>query len=164
MDNFMEKLAQRFNASEMIKANSQAEAKEIEKLRHQIAEYDQVIQQMRQLHLKNAEMTETFRKLVEKAEQNEAVKAETEDPEEIRKREEELRRQSEDFMHRESVKVYRNVQAAVKDELQTQTADLMVAIEDAKAGRGATLVFAILAFLLGAANLTLFLLQYFHVL
>ncbi len=164
MDNFMEKLAQRFNASEMIKANSQAEAKEIEKLRRQIAEYDQVIQQMRQLHLKNAEMTETFRKLVEQAEQNAAAKKETEDPEEIRKREEELRRQSEDFMHKESVKVYRNVQAAVKDELQTQTADLMVAIEDAKAGRAATLVFAILAFLLGAANLTLILLQMFHIL
>ncbi|MBE5847527.1 MAG: hypothetical protein E7300_07575 [Lachnospiraceae bacterium] len=164
MDNFMEKLAQRFNASEIIKANSQAEAKEIEKLRRQIAEYDQVIQQMRQLHLKNAEMTETFRKLVEQAEQNAAAKKETEDPEEIRKREEELRRQSEDFMHKESVKVYRNVQAAVKDELQTQTADLMVAIEDAKAGRAATLVFAILAFLLGAANLTLLLLQMFHIL
>lgn len=164
MDNFMEKLAQRFNASEMIKANSQAEAKEIEKLRRQIAEYDQVIQQMRQLHLKNAEMTETFRKLVEQAEQNAAAKKETEDPEEIRKREEELRRQSEDFMHKESVKVYRNVQAAVKDELQTQTTDLMVAIEDAKAGRAATLVFAILAFLLGAANLTLILLQMFHIL
>jgi len=164
MDNFMEKLAQRFNASEIIKANSQAEAKEIEKLRRQIAEYDQVIQQMRQLHLKNAEMTETFRKLVEQAEQNAAAKKETEDPEEIRKREEELRRQSEDFMHKESVKVYRNVQAAVKDELQTQTADLMVAIEDAKAGRAATLVFAILAFLLGAANLTLILLQMFHIL
>ncbi len=164
MDNFMEKLAQRFNASEMIKANSQAEAKEIEKLRRQIAEYDQVIQQMRQLHLKNAEMTETFRKLVEQAEQNAAAKKETEDPEEIRKREEELRRQSEDFMHKESVKVYRNVQAAVKDELQTQTADLMVAIEDAKAGRAATLVFAILAFLLGAANLTLILLRIFGIL
>ncbi len=164
MDNFMEKLAQRFNASEMIKANSQAEAKEIEKLRHQIAEYDQVIQQMRQLHLKNAEMTDTFRKLVERAEQNAATGQQTEDPEEIRKREEELRRQSEDFMHKESVKVYRNVQAVVKDELKTQTADLMVAIEDAKSGRGATLVFAILAFLLGAANLTLILLRMFNIL
>ncbi len=164
MDNFMEKLAQRFNASEMIKANSQAEAKEIEKLRHQIAEYDQVIQQMRQLHLKNAEMTDTFRKLVERAEQNAATGQQTEDPEEIRKREEELRRQSEDFMHKESVKVYRNVQAVVKDELKTQTADLMVAIEDAKSGRGATLVFAILTFLLGAANLTLILLRMFNIL
>ncbi|MCR4705494.1 MAG: hypothetical protein K5641_05460 [Lachnospiraceae bacterium] len=160
----MEKLAQRFNASEMIKANSQAEAKEIEKLRHQIAEYDQVIQQMRQLHLKNAEMTDTFRKLVERAEQNAATGQQTEDPEEIRKREEELRRQSEDFMHKESVKVYRNVQAVVKDELKTQTADLMVAIEDAKSGRGATLVFAILTFLLGAANLTLILLRMFNIL
>ncbi len=40
MDNFMDKLAQKFNAQEMIKANSQAEAAEMKKLQLQVAEYE----------------------------------------------------------------------------------------------------------------------------
>ena len=35
MDNFMDKLAQKFNAQELIKANSQAEAEEMKKLQLQ---------------------------------------------------------------------------------------------------------------------------------
>ena len=55
MDNFMDKLAQKFNAQEMIKANSQAEAAEMKKLQLQVAEYEKILQEMRKLNYKNAE-------------------------------------------------------------------------------------------------------------
>ena len=58
MDNFMDKLAQRFNAQEMIKANSQAEAKELERLRQQTEMYDGYLKEMRSLNLKNVEIAE----------------------------------------------------------------------------------------------------------
>ena len=50
MDNFMDKLAQKFNAQEMIKANSQAEAAEMKKLQLQVAEYEKILQEMRKLN------------------------------------------------------------------------------------------------------------------
>ena len=46
MDNFIDKLAQKFNAQEMIKANSQAEAAEMKKLQLQISEYEKILQEM----------------------------------------------------------------------------------------------------------------------
>ena len=55
MDNFMDKLAQRFNAQEIIKANSQAEAQELDKLRMQMDAYDECLKEMRRLNLKNME-------------------------------------------------------------------------------------------------------------
>ena len=40
MDNFMDKLAQKFNAQEMIKANSAAEAAENKRMQEQLAAYE----------------------------------------------------------------------------------------------------------------------------
>lgn len=49
MDTFMDKLAQRFTAQEMIKANSAAEADEMNKLKAQVAEYTQCLNRMQQI-------------------------------------------------------------------------------------------------------------------
>ncbi len=58
MDNFMDKLAQKFSAQEVIKANSQAEAAEMKKLQLQVAEYEKILQEMRKLNYKNSEISE----------------------------------------------------------------------------------------------------------
>lgn len=58
MDNFMDKLSKRFNAGEIIHANGEAEARETERLRQQLAQYDQILQEVRRLNLKTAEMSE----------------------------------------------------------------------------------------------------------
>ena len=58
MDNFMDKLSKRFNAGEIIHANGEAEARETERLRQQMAQYDQILQEVRRLNLKTAEMSE----------------------------------------------------------------------------------------------------------
>ena len=67
MDNFMDKLAQRFNAQEIIKANSQAEAQEIGRLREHLRAYDDCLQEMRKLNLKNVETAEKAQLLTKKA-------------------------------------------------------------------------------------------------
>ena len=66
MDNFMDKLAQKWNAAEMIKANSAAEAMELKRLRDQLAEYESILQEMRKLNLKNSELTDSSKQLIEK--------------------------------------------------------------------------------------------------
>ena len=58
MDNFMDKLAQKFNAQELIKANSQAEAQEMKKLELQVAEYERILQEIRRLNYKNTELSD----------------------------------------------------------------------------------------------------------
>lgn len=47
MDNLMDRLAQRWNAQEIIKANTAAEAEEVNKLRAQVKEYQESLEQMR---------------------------------------------------------------------------------------------------------------------
>ena len=54
MDNFMDKLAQKWNAAELIKANSAAEAMELKRLRDQVAEYEAILQEMRKVNLNNS--------------------------------------------------------------------------------------------------------------
>lgn len=58
MDNFMDKLAKRFNAGELIQANGEAEARENQRLKDQMNEYDKVIQEIRRLNLKTIEVSE----------------------------------------------------------------------------------------------------------
>ena len=64
MDNFMDKLAQKVNAQEMIKANSQAEAEEMKRLQMQVAEYEKILQEMRKLNYKNAELSDKMEAMI----------------------------------------------------------------------------------------------------
>ena len=50
MDTFMDKLAQKPNAQEMIKANSAADAEEMDQLKNQLREYDECLAQMQQVN------------------------------------------------------------------------------------------------------------------
>ena len=65
MDNFMDKLAKRFNAGEIIKANSQAEARDMRRMQERTAEYERMMQEMRRLNLKNVELTEQVQQLIQ---------------------------------------------------------------------------------------------------
>lgn len=64
MDNFMDKLAKRFNAGEIIRANAQAEARDMKRMQERTAEYERMMQEMRRLNLKNVEMTEQVQQLI----------------------------------------------------------------------------------------------------
>ncbi len=49
MDTFMDRLAQKFTAQEMIKANAAAEAEELNRLREQVQEYTECLDRMQQI-------------------------------------------------------------------------------------------------------------------
>lgn len=55
MDTFMDKLAQKLTAQEMIKANVAAETEELVQLRKQLAEYDACLEKFRRLVDEGAE-------------------------------------------------------------------------------------------------------------
>lgn len=67
MDNFIDKLAERYNAGEMIRANSEAEAANMRNLEEQVEAYEAVLQEMRKLNYKNTELTEKMYCLVDES-------------------------------------------------------------------------------------------------
>ena len=180
MDNFMDKVAQKLNPQEIIRANAAADAAALENLekqltlfRDQMQRYDDCLQEMRKLNLKNIESAQGVHELAKKANDTldhtagevEAVSVskikETSDISiaginqllneslakisEIKENSEALEKTSaemnesmnslqeklegrftnmEDYMHTDNVKVYRNVQASMIEELKKQTAEL----------------------------------------
>lgn len=133
MDNFMSKLSQKINAQDAIKANFTADTTEKERMRKQLEEYDVVLQSMRNLFLKQEENQAAFQALAERlqnmdgsgAKQNELLEAVKES---INK--------SDEFTHKECVKVYRNVQALLEEQnkkLEDNTQKLFKNMEEIKA-------------------------------
>lgn len=162
MDTFIDKLAQKRNAQEMIRANMTAEAVKMEQLQNQMQAYDELMREIRQVNLKTVEnVTEVqavLKECMEKLEAMQEVNVQGADKEQelaqIRELLEEKFKQSDDFLHRENVKVYRNVQAAVTDELNKQTEVLQNENKQGKNGAGkATLVFTILTMLCVIADI-----------
>lgn len=125
MDTLIDKLAQKKNAQEMIRANSAAEAAKMEQMERQFAAYDELMQEIRKVNIKTSENVENMRKLLaqcmEKLESLETGDGKSADVEQqlagIKTLLEDRFVQSEEFMHKENVKVYRNVQAAFTEEL-----------------------------------------------
>lgn len=212
MDNFMDKLAQRLTAQEMIKANSAADAAELERLQKQLAQYDACLQEMRKLSLKNMETTDKIGELLDesirKIREVEAERKDTDSLDELLReqsreqravlsgveqsvqaalensREELSALQNEmkaslegitpsledtvekvnDFVHKENVKVYRNVQAVVVEETKKQT-EALSALQKKSTGKNkATLGFAVVTLLAVVADIVLNLLMHFHIL
>lgn len=186
MDSFMDKLAQKFNAQEMINANIVAEEKELEKRRAEAEEYKEYLRQMKALNQENAELSEKMEKWMKQMKQltddsvekmnrmseesfakvnkladegvktvaelatineeklsqlqvtsDSTVKAEvdlstveenmtmlTQSLEAEKKRLAELFEQTNEYVHRENVKVYRNVQAVVVEEVKNRSEEI----------------------------------------
>ena len=217
MDTFIDKLAQKRNAQEMILANMTAEAAKMEQMQSQMMAYDELMQEIRQVNLKTAEnladvqntlkeyMTKLegmqaddgreadtqqiltkLRELSEESNRNEAIltqlKNVLEDAgketatqqtliqikellEDSSRNEETVQaltqmrevldekfRQSDDFLHKENVKVYRNVQAAVVEELNKQTEELKKSQKENR-GSKAVLPISILTLLVVLADI-----------
>lgn len=171
MDNFMSKLSQKINAQESIKANFMADMAEKEQMKKQLQEYEAILQSVRDLYLKQDENNELFTRIAEKLEALEEAGA---DPSLL----EELKlciSKSDEFTHKECVKVYRNVQAlleeqnrkseedikAVKAEIQKcktpdtreELAYLLTVAERTEKGAKYCVIMLIIALLLSAANL-----------
>lgn len=131
MDTFMDKLAHKLAAQEMIKANMAADAEEMNKLKEKTKEYAECLEQVQKLAEAGVDRINETQKSTE-AQMNAEVQAVLEElkaqlaeqPEAL----EELKKQlgekvaaSNENIHKECVKVYRNVQAVVVEENGKQT-------------------------------------------
>ena len=219
MDNFIDKITSRFTGQEAIKANAEAEAQEMRKLKAQaeqtnkaLAQYDACMQDMRKLNLRNAESAKAVAELIENAQfilkaikdieitdkeintdeivngisdkivvlanklngTDEKVSAITERLESTDKVLAEVRdllekgtdaanikADLEGTVHKENVKVYRNVQAALLEE----TAKLSEAFkDDANSLKGVNktvLILVIVTLVVGLGNLGMIIAQMF---
>ena len=240
MDNFMDKISQKLNSQDMIRANAAADAAEMENLENQVAvfkeqieKYDDCLQEMRKLNLKNMESAQGVQNLAEQASEklektvgevesasvsriqqtsdlsiagirqtsdasiagikqtsdmsiagiqqtsdasiagiNQAVaqslakiaeikdNSDNDNLEKITEavsglltKQDEAFKNLEDFLHTDNVKVYRNVQAAMIEELEKQTNELKEAQEKSAKGTKIILPFAIITMILSLANL-----------
>lgn len=209
MDNFIDRLAQKFIAGEVIRANSAAEEREMKKLREQVAEYERCLQEMRKIQLTNTQSAQNLhdmmvenadgiRKLTQEslgklanvqleadAQNADAKKAVDAAATAMAKMEEQVLKMQEtvaslsedlnknqtemkecfekadDFLHKENVKVYRNVQAVVVEEVGNKAQEIIKASEESvsKASKP-VLVFAVLGFVMAAASLVFQIFEY----
>ena len=132
METFMDKLAEKLNAGEIIKANRAADTEQMEKLQGKIKEYEKCLEQMCQMNqelqntvtgMKNAsgEEQETLARLEKSVEiLQQAVNMQHKSVDGVKRSMEELSVRINAFVHKENVKVYRNVQAVVVEEAAKQ--------------------------------------------
>lgn len=216
MDNFMDKIVQKLNSQDMIRANAAAEAAELENLetqvtlfKDQLEKYDQCLQEMRKLNLKNIESAQGVQELAGKANEtvgktarevesvsvskikqtsdisiagikqtsdisiagiNQTVeeslakiaeiKENASNMEEItetmtglQEKLESLFKSMEDFLHTDNVKVYRNVQASMIEELGKQTQEIKEAQEAAAKSNRALMPFVMITMIVALANI-----------
>lgn len=210
----MDKIAQKLNSQEIIKANAAADAAELENLekqltlfKEQMEKYDDCLQEMRKLNLKNIEsaqgvqnladkaneklgqtvgeveaasvsrikqtsdlsiaginqtLNESLAKIAEIKENSEQYERITENMSGISDKQEELFRHLEDFLHTDNVKIYRNVQAALVEELEKQTAELKETSEKAAGQNRILLPFMIITMIISIANLAVTIARIFN--
>ena len=216
MDNFMDKIAQKLTSQDMIRANSAADAAELQNLetqmelfKEQMGKYDDCLQEMRKLNLKNIEsaqgvaqladeageklgkaveeiettsvskiqqtsdasiagiketsdvsiaginqtVAESLAKIAEIKENADNLEAITETMTELQSKLENSFKNMEDFLHTDNVKVYRNVQAAMIEELEKQTAEIKEAQERVAKSHKIIVPFVTITMILTLANL-----------
>lgn len=73
----------------------------------------------------------------------------------LQEKQQELFQNLEDFLHTDNVKVYRNVQAAMIEELEKQTAELKEGQEKAASSSKVLLPFMIVTMIVSVANLVI---------
>lgn len=239
MDNFMDKITQKLNSQDMIRANAAADAAELENLenqvtvfKEQIEKYDDCLQEMRQLNLRNIESAKEVKDLTRQAGESlektagevenasvsrikqtsdlsiagiqqtqdasiagikqtsdvsiagirqtsdasiaginqtvaeslakiaeiqdnsgrDNLEKMTETVSGLKNMQDEAFKSLEDFLHTDNVKVYRNVQAAMIEELEKQTNELKEAQEKAAKSGKVLLPFVIISMILTLAN------------
>ena len=213
MDSFMDKLAQKLTAQEMITANSAAEVEEVQMLKSQIVEYNACLSQLQETNneiketnerlgkLLNDSIVPQISKLVDESTAKiaqaamdgtnklESAKIDTAEIErlvqeskdkiqliaeeslkkiddiqavydedgndELKQTLEEKLDGSKDYVHRECVKVYRNVQAVVTEESSKMNEQLENAVQKVFKKVKTASLFAMLAFFIGVVSLAL---------
>ncbi len=103
----------------------------------------------------NQTLSESLAKIAEIKESSQQLDRITENMSGFQEKQEELFRNLEDFLHTDNVKVYRNVQAAMQEELEKQTTELKEICTRIGAKTGVVLPFLIITMIIGIANLAI---------
>lgn len=175
MDTFMDKLAHKLTAQEMIKANAAADAEEMDKLKSQLKEYNECLAKMQKLiadgeeKLQGAEVNgEELNRLVEESiNKIQEMQADTGKLDELKQTLVEKIGESNESVHKECVKVYRNVQAATVEENNKQTEslkeELAGSVKSLKGKLNAILGISIVALLASIASVVFQVFTYFNI-
>lgn len=123
MDGFRDKLVSKLSAQDMIRANSAADARQLDQMEKQVESYKAMLDNIQKTEAKQQAISETMqttlnemKSCIQKLDEEKKVTVE-DNPEN--------REKTEQFIHRENVKVYRNVQSAVNDELAKVKTDIL---------------------------------------
>lgn len=125
MDTLMDKLASKLNAQEMIRANGEAEARQMNYLKTQVSEYQGCLDRLSQVcdELGNLESRIGNLSLPDNSASEEAI-GEIKDKLEAAERKlnelsESLEKSGgDDSLHKEGVRIYKNIQASMVNELE----------------------------------------------
>lgn len=136
MDSFKDKIAEKFGTTDMIYANSEAETRELNNAKARIEELEKAVSEMRRLSLKCAETNELTTQVIQaslekieetqvsggvSADYTEKLDAISAEIAALKESMAESFKDQEEVIHKEDVRVYRNVQAAIIDELKQQS-------------------------------------------
>lgn len=124
VDNFMDKLAQKLSAQEMIKANTAAEAAETERLRIQTAQYQTEMEEMKKSAEETADQIRRLEEMMQQKTSEDGDSGIREALEQIENKITERLEVTDTNTHDIGVRVYRNVQACVQEEETKQTKEL----------------------------------------
>lgn len=182
----MGKFAQRVTAQDMIRANAEAEAAQMDRIKcqaelmkKQLEQYDLCMQEMCKLNMKNAESAQLIQDLAKSTDERaeaklneltaqciakiDEIQAANKDNEEVMAKlgelqgaVSELKTGTEEAIHKENVKVYRNVQAVVVEELEKQSKELILKQENLAKSNKAIIPIVIISMIAGLANVALF--------
>lgn len=196
MDTFMDKLAQKLNAQEMIRANSAADAEELGNLRNQIKEYNECLEKLQKLlddgaskldgaQVNGAELNRLVQESIEKIQvMQQTMQQNADSIDEIDMALEEwknsltallaeqkesmdsaLGAQQEKFdtklaecnenVHKECVKVYRNVQAVVVEEDAKITESVVNSVNGLKGKLNAILGVSVVALIASVVSIVI---------
>lgn len=154
MDTFMDKLMQQRTAQGMIEANSAADAAKMEMLQRQMSGYEMLLQEMRKINLKTVENTEQMQKAIQAGVQKiESFQTDNNAQAATEEVLTEMKKQLEDSFHKECIKVYRNVQASMMDEMDKQTAAIAAKQQENSKKQKLLLPVAVITMLLVAADI-----------
>ena len=185
MDTFMDKLAQKLTAQEMIRANTAAETEEMNRLKNRISEYNECLDRLQKLiasgvvKLDEAKVDggEINRLVQESIAKIQEMQNDAQVMEELEASLNEMKvmlegqlnekiENSNENVHKECVKVYRNVQAVVVEESGKQTENIANVQADVKKLTGkvnAVLGISIAALIAALAGLALQILVNFNI-
>ena len=181
MDGFRDTITKEFDAQAMINANSEADAREIDHMKVQIGHCEECLDEIRSVNLKSNENVQQMQNLLKQitartaaapvntaADKDEENEGYAKKIDELGENIKEKFAESDDAAHKDSVRVYRNVQASMIEELDKRVQILSDKIDKISQERGgnkgsrgkAGLIIQIITLIVAAAGASAAILAY----